>query len=100
MNTICIDQNKTTLNTTANSIASRIFATLTKLAERFVQHLEQRKQRQIDRDAFNHLLDLDESILDDIGVTRFDVIEASKLPLSKNASNELEKVSKQNRYNS
>jgi uncharacterized protein YjiS (DUF1127 family) len=56
-----------------------------------------RQQRRIDREAFEHLLDLDDAILDDIGVTRDDVIRANRLPLSVNASAELEIIARQNR---
>ncbi len=54
-------------------------------------------QRRIDRQAFSHLLALDEHILSDIGVSREDVIWATRLPSKVNASRELEKVSQYNR---
>ncbi len=50
------------------------------------------KQRRIDRDAFRTLLNLDEASLRDIGVTRNDIIYASKLAMHENASRELEKI--------
>lgn len=53
------------------------------------------KQRRIDRDAFRRLIALDDAMLKDIGVKRDDVIWASQLPLSVNASLELEKIAKQ-----
>jgi uncharacterized protein YjiS (DUF1127 family) len=56
-----------------------------------------RLQRRIDRQAFTHLLALDEYILRDIGVTRDDVIWATRLPPKVNASRELEKISQHNR---
>ena len=59
-----------------------------------------RKQRRIDRLAFQHMLTLDDSTLRDIGVSRNDVIWASNLPLSANASLELQKLSLGNRRRS
>ncbi|MBW8640187.1 DUF1127 domain-containing protein [Hoeflea sp. WL0058] len=46
-----------------------------------------------DRRQFNRLLDLEDAILDDIGVTRGDVQIASRLPLKKNAALELRRIS-------
>ena len=51
-----------------------------------------RQKRRIDRDAFNTLLGLDDRALTDIGVKREDVLWASRLPLSFNAAQELEKL--------
>ena len=50
------------------------------------------EKRRIDRDAFNTLLGLDDRALTDIGVKREDVLWASRLPLSFNAAQELEKL--------
>ena len=61
-------------------------------AQHFSDYLKTRKQQQIDRDAFNHLLSLDETMLKDIGLRRDDVLWATKLPLSINAALELEKT--------
>ncbi len=49
-------------------------------------------QNRVDRQAFSHLLTLDDHILKDIGLTRDDVVWASRLPVSVNASLELEKI--------
>jgi uncharacterized protein YjiS (DUF1127 family) len=57
-----------------------------------VEYWQLRKQQRIDRDAFAHILTLDDHMLSDIGVTRGDVIWASRLPLSKNAVKELRKI--------
>ncbi len=59
--------------------------------------IERRIQRTTDRQAFSHLLALDQHTLDDIGITRDDVLWASRLPLSINASHELEKISRSNK---
>lgn len=52
----------------------------------------QRQQRRIDRDAFRNLMSLDEAGLKDIGITRDDIIWASKLAMHESASKELEKI--------
>lgn len=49
------------------------------------------------RRRFNRLLDLDDRMLDDIGVTREEVQLASKLPLSANAGNQLRMTSERRR---
>ena len=56
-----------------------------------------RRQRRIDRMAFEHMLALDDAILKDIGVSRADVIWARSLPLSQNAAAELEILARQNK---
>lgn len=61
-----------------------------KTVSRIAKHIKTRRQQRIDRDAFLHLLRLDERELDDIGLTRDDVIQASNMPLSYNAALELE----------
>ncbi len=53
---------------------------------------ERHQQRRIDRDAFRTMLNLDETSLKDIGVTRDDIIYASKLAMNESASKELEKI--------
>jgi uncharacterized protein YjiS (DUF1127 family) len=55
------------------------------------------QKRRLDRQAFQHMVTLDDPILKDIGVTRADVIWASKLPLSQNAAQELENIARQNK---
>jgi len=49
------------------------------------------------RRSFNRLLDLDDRMLDDIGVTRAEVLHASGLPLAMNAGLELRHVSERRR---
>lgn len=53
-----------------------------------------RAKRRTDRAAFQHMMKLDDEILQDIGVTRDDVIWANSLPIKMNASRELQKVSR------
>ena len=62
---------------------------------RDIQHAyREHERRRMDRIAFQHLLGLDDRMLSDIGVRREDVIWASLLPLSENASMELEKIAR------
>ena len=55
------------------------------------------QKRRTDRQAFQHMIALDDNLLRDIGITRADVIWANKLPLSQNAAAELEKIALQNK---
>lgn len=55
------------------------------------------QKRRTDRQAFQHMMALDDKLLRDIGLTRSDVIWASRLPLSLNAAVELKKLSLQNK---
>ena len=64
-----------------------------------IETIKNRYQRHIDRQAFMKLVDLDDPILDDIGVTRSEVLWASSLPLSQNAAIELEKTALTRRHN-
>ena len=73
-----------------SKIASQVFG----LVAKAVTYLETRRQQVTNRLAFKNLLTLEANILQDIGVTREDVIWASKLPLSKNAALELEKIAR------
>ena len=59
------------------------------LARRIAERLRRRR--------FRTLLDLDDHILHDIGVTRGEVRAASDLPLSKNASVELHRIALERR---
>ena len=64
---------------------------ITKLCTRFLAWRKLKKQQRLDRDSFRNMLALDNATLKDIGVRKSDVIWASQLPLSLNASLELEK---------
>ena len=55
------------------------------------------QKRRTDHQAFQHMIALDDNILRDIGISRADVIWASKLPLSQNAALELQKLVLQNK---
>ncbi len=76
----------TTLTSRFNNFVWRYIAELKKY--RVLRH-----SQQISRQAFDRMLALDDRTLADIGVTRDDVLWASKLPLSANAAQELQKIS-------
>jgi len=77
----------------ATSPLTRIGAKIAEAYAAFKARRAQYRQRRIDRQAFEHMLALDDKMLKDIGVTRNDVIWASQLPRSENASQELYRVS-------
>ncbi len=91
--------NTTTMNHVAKCekakpAANGLSRMLKGLVEGLAEYWQLRKQQRIDRDAFAHMLSLSDHVLRDTGVTREDVIWASKLPLSKNASKELRKIAR------
>lgn len=57
-----------------------------------LEAMVRRWKRREDRDAFRQLLKLDDTLLKDIGVNKADVLWASELPLSVNASVELQNL--------
>ncbi|MBX2837615.1 MAG: DUF1127 domain-containing protein [Gammaproteobacteria bacterium] len=93
MNTICLDPKTESVSqhqlgpTHAQKSA---FGGIRRIWSRLVEMQKTRIQRKIDRDAFSHLVSLDDALLKDIGVTRADVEWAMKLPLSINASDQLQ----------
>lgn len=62
---------------------------LRKLGQLIATRLATRRQQKIDRDAFRHMLTLNDEMLDDIGVTRDAVRWAAQLPLEENAARAL-----------
>lgn len=64
---------------------------------RLVSSLADRARNHRRRRRFNRLLDLDDAMLKDIGVTRGEVQIASGLPLSVNAATELRRISLERR---
>ena len=79
------------------SVVSKIASQVIGLVAKAVIYLETRRKQVTNRLAFKNLLTLEANILQDIGVTREDVIWASKLPLSINAALELEKIARASR---
>lgn len=57
-------------------------------------YIKRKNNQRIDRAAFNNLLTLDENILKDIGVSRADIVFASKLPLDTDASRVIEEIAR------
>lgn len=75
-------------NQANNNLSTFVEGILQKIRTSYALH----RQHKIDRDAFRNLLSLDETHLKDIGVSRNDIIWASKLALHENASKELERI--------
>lgn len=68
-----------------------------RLVRKIRTHLQLRRQHRINRQAFAQMMNLEDELLKDIGVTRADIHWASSLPLSENAAIELKKISLANR---
>ncbi len=69
-----------------------------KLARGLRRALEAYSERRINRAAFDTMLELDDRMLNDIGVSRHDVRWASNLPLSVNAAMELEQIARARKH--
>lgn len=63
------------------------------LADSLTAHLARKR----DRRAFKQMLNLDDQVLNDMGVTRHEVEYASRLPLSVDAATELRRISLERR---
>lgn len=74
------------LNLTLSEAPARVLHGVTSLARAFIS-----------RRRFNRLRDLDDHILDDIGVTRREVEIATRLPFSRDAADELRRLSLERR---
>jgi len=72
----------------------RVHWCLRKILSDIGSYLIRKHNQRVDRQAFNHLLALDESLLKDIGVTRNDVLWASNLPISEDASAKLNEIAR------
>ncbi|MGQ7842884.1 DUF1127 domain-containing protein [Granulosicoccus sp. 3-233] len=57
--------------------------------QRFRRWVDRKRDQRESRDAFAHLLALDDTLLQDIGVTRADVERAARLPLTEDAARSL-----------
>ena len=64
---------------------------------RLASALERRATARHRRRRFKRLLDLDDHMLEDIGVARHEVASAARLPLSMDAATELRRVSLERR---
>ncbi|AZQ65837.1 DUF1127 domain-containing protein [Silicimonas algicola] len=74
---------------TSSSHGHPLHALADSLARRIAERLRRRH--------FRTLLDLDDHILHDIGVTRGEVRSAANLPLSVNAAHELHRIARERR---
>ncbi|WP_157961924.1 DUF1127 domain-containing protein [Acuticoccus kandeliae] len=61
------------------------------------EKLRERRRIRARRAAFNHLLSLDPQMLDDIGVTRDEVVWGSYLPVDRNAAVEVKERARKRR---
>ncbi len=78
-------------------LASRALNALKRsIADRLAAHKVKRQAR-IDRAAFQHMLTLEDHVLDDIGVTRANVEWANQLPMHQSAGLALEATKKRAR---
>ena len=59
--------------------------------QRAADRYAQRQADKMNRDAFQHVLSVDDHMLDDMGVTRGQVQHAANLPLGRNAALELQR---------
>lgn len=64
------------------------------LLSKLKRYISRRYNQHIDRQAFNHLLTLDDNILKDMGVTKQDIVWASKLPVSEDAAAKMETIAR------
>lgn len=81
----------------SSSVFVRLQVWAIQKADKILTQLRDVERRRKDRAAFRQMLNLDDHILRDIGVTREDVIWANNLPLSQNASCQLRKKSQARR---
>lgn len=81
------------MQTATNILAKSDNITSGGFIARLIEWNRRRAKYRQDRAAFQHLLALDDAMLDDMGVSRGDVVWAAGLPLKQNASLELQKVS-------
>lgn len=107
MNSICSNTNQAnSLNAAQHSVQKTVetvstecrqnivLRSITKVFSAIRNHVVRKYNQRIDRQAFNYLLTLDESLLKDIGVTRGDVMWASQLPMSEDAAKKVEEIAR------
>lgn len=105
MSTICSERNLSAFDThldQTNTVKGRRVlppAQMPGFGRRFLQWIERRREQRESRDAFSHLLKLDDSLLLDIGVTRADVERAANLPLTEDAAQVLHEATGRYRSN-
>ena len=82
------------LETPNRSTASRLGSPFKAGFAWIASKLAQARKHRENRAAFNHMLTLDDNLLNDVGVTRANVEWAAGLPISVNASQALEDVAR------
>ena len=97
METTSINNGRINHSQVGMGVVSKIAALVFSLLAKAASYIKTRHQQKIDRAAFNNMLSLDDNILKDIGITYGDVVWASKLPLSQNAAQELNKIARENK---
>ena len=92
MATICSEQKRSAINLDmggSNAFQKHrvpLLSLVPAYGRRLLHWVERRAEQRENRDAFAHLLKLDDSLLQDIGVIRADVERAAKLPLAEDAA--------------
>ncbi len=92
MAVICSERNRSVFDAHPDLSNNFKAGTVSQLARvsayghRALQWVERRREQRESRDAFAHLLKLDDSLLQDIGVTRANVERAARLPLAEDAA--------------
>ena len=103
MNSICTDESNAAIKYRPKNSQTFVTAIEDYMKSRttWIKSIfNQIKQHHIDRQAFSHLLSLDDHTLDDIGITRYDIYLANRLPMNVNASLELKKIARANQSQS
>ncbi|MBL4892105.1 MAG: DUF1127 domain-containing protein [Rhizobiaceae bacterium] len=78
-------------------IISRLISAVGVRLESHIKRRQEYRQHRINRLAFRTVLKLDDNMLNDIGLTRHDVLWADQLPMSKSAAKELNKIKNERR---
>lgn len=73
-------------------IISRLISAVGVRLESHIKRRQEYRQNRINRLAFRTVLNLDDNMLNDIGLTRHDVLWADQLPMAKSAAKELNKI--------
>lgn len=89
MTTICSEPNGSTINanlTSESDFRTQPLSLVSVFGQRLLSWVKRRREQRENRDAFAHLLKLDDTLLRDIGVTRAEVERAARLPLAEDAA--------------
>lgn len=100
MNTCTTQIGCNDLTTRVSQPSGLISRLITAVGIRLESHIKRRReyrQNKINRLAFRTVLRLDDDMLRDIGLTRYDVLWADQLPMAKSAAKELNKIKMERR---